>query len=60
MVPPGNRRALGWLLEARIVTMEIKMCFLPFRQEPLFWREIHTGAALPRGKVADSTLAQRD
>ncbi len=60
MVPPGNREALGWLLEGRIITMEMKMCFLPFRREHLFWREIHTGAALPRGRIGESTLAQGD
>lgn len=58
MVPPGNKAAIRWLVESEIIATDSRMCFLPFTPEPLSWRQIHTGLALPRGRAMDPLFPQ--
>lgn len=50
-IPFRNRTALEDLRQMRLEVEDLRLCFVPFSSEPLFWRQPHTGAAFPLAQV---------
>lgn len=53
MIPPGNRKILGWLKGCRVELQDPQILYFPFTRSDLYWKELATGIAFQHNAGAE-------